>query len=220
MPYLGKRVLVMSVPSTYNKADIIGFYGTVTKVYENGRNNIGVRVDGKLNEASTYGVYWLSRNQVEIQEDEEMVGFGKVAIVNLLEDYSKKDYAFALYESEYGLLKYNEVSGKGKMPMVVVNPRGKDNRVLGVVTKILDTEEYGKGVTAQVIGVVNTVGYDARVAEEERLKEVAKRKAEIEKQLRKEIEKINNIELYEKMAKEHPENEKLVALVAELKCLV
>lgn len=60
-------------------------------------------------------------------------------------------------------------------------------------------------------------GYDARVAEEERLREIAKKKAAIEVELRNEINKINNIELYEKMAKDHPENARLSELVAALK---
>ena len=103
--------------------------------------------------------------------------------------------------------------------MVVVNPRGKNNRVLGLVQDIILAEEYGKTVTAQVVGVVNMDGYNARVVEEKRLDQLAKKKAAIEKELKAEVEKINNLELYEKMAKEHPENPRLAELVAELKGL-
>lgn len=139
-----------------------------------------------------------------------LTGFKHVAIVNLLEDYNKKDYGFALYEPELRLLE----SGHS---MVVVNPRGKNNRKLGLVQDIILAEEYGKTVTAQVVGVVNMDGYNARVAEEERLAKLAKKKAAVEKELRAEVEKINNLELYEKMAKEHPENPRLAELVKELK---
>ena len=139
-----------------------------------------------------------------------LTGFKHVAIVNLLEDYNKKDYGFALYEPELRLLE----SGHA---MVVVNPRGKNNRVLGLVQDIILAEEYSKNVTAQVVGVVNIDGYNARVAEEERLAKLAKKKAAVEKELRAEVEKINNLELYEKMAKEHPENPRLAELVKELK---
>ena len=74
--------------------------------------------------------------------------------------------------------------------------------------EIKTVEEYGKGVTAQVVGVVNMNAYNARIDEENRQKEIAKQKASIEKELKSEIEK---------MAKEHPENPRLSELVNTLK---
>ena len=143
-----------------------------------------------------------------------MTGFSKVAIVNLVDDYNKKDYGFALYDEDINeIVKYDT-----NHPLyVIVNARGKDNRVLGILKEIKTVEEYGKNVTAQVVGVVNMNGYNARIDEENRLKEIAKQKASIEKELKSEIEKMNNIALYEKMAKEHPENPRLVELVNALK---
>lgn len=143
-----------------------------------------------------------------------MTGFSKVAIVNLVEDYSKKDYGFALYDEDINeIVKYDT-----NHPLyVVVNARGKDNRVLGILREIKTIGEYGKGVTAQVVGVVNMNAYNARIDEENRQKEISKQKASIEKELKSEIEKMNNIALYEKMAKEHPENPRLAELVNALK---
>ena len=103
--------------------------------------------------------------------------------------------------------------------MVVVNARGKDNRILGTVKEIMTVEEYGKGVTAQVVGVVNMDGYIVRVEEENRLKELAKKKAAIEKELEAEINKRKSVEYYEEMAKKYSDNPKLAELVAELKGL-
>lgn len=155
----------------------------------------------------------LSVEKIE-SEDNKMTGFSKVAIVNLVEDYSKKDYGFALYDEDINeIVKYDT-----SHPLyVVVNARGKDNRILGILKEIKTVEEYGKSVTAQVIGVVNMNAYNARIDEENRLKEIAKQKASIEKELKSEIEKMNNIALYEKMAKEHPENPRLAELVNALK---
>ena len=143
-----------------------------------------------------------------------MTGFNKVAIVNLVEDYNKKDYGFALYDEDINeIVKYDT-----NHPLyLIVNARGKNNRVLGILKEIKTVEEYGKGVTAQVVGVVNMNAYNARIDEENRQKEIAKQKASIEKELKSEIEKMNNIALYEKMAKEHPENPKLAELVNALK---
>ena len=156
----------------------------------------------------------LSVEKVE-SEDNKMTGFEQIAIVNLVEDYSKKDYGFALYEDEWKLIAEKDLS---KHPVyVVVNARGKDNRVLGILKEVKSVEAYGKGVTAQVVGVVNMNAYNARIDEENRQKEITKQKASIEKELKSEIEKMNNIALYEKMAKEHPENPRLAELVNALK---
>lgn len=143
-----------------------------------------------------------------------MTGFNKVAIVNLVDNYNKKDYGFALYDEDFDeIIEYDT-----KHPLyVIVNARGKDNRVLGIIKQIKTVKEYGKNVTAQVVGVVNMNAYNARIDEENRQKEIAKQKASIEKELKSEIEKMNNIALYEKMAKEHPENPRLAELVNALK---
>ena len=155
----------------------------------------------------------LSVEKVE-SEDNKMTGFSKVAIVNLVDDYNQKDYGFALYDEDINEIgKYDT-----NHPLyLIVNAKGKDNRVLGILKEIKTVEEYGKGVTAQVIGVVNMNAYNARIDEENRQKEIAKQKASIEKELKIEIEKMNNIALYEKMAKEHPENPRLAELVNALK---
>lgn len=146
-------------------------------------------------------------------EDNKMAGFSKVAIVNLVDDCNKKDYGFALYDKDINeIVKYDT-----NHPLyLVVNARWKDNRVLGILKEIKTVEEYGKGVTAQVVGVVNMNAYNARIDEENRQKEIAKKKASIEKELKSEIEKMNNIALYKKMAKEHPENPRLAELVNAL----
>lgn len=219
----GVRVKIRwSYKTSYRKKGLIGLYGTITRGtdYNFCSRDVGVLIDGKMNPLSSKGVYWFTVTELEIireeSEEEIMTGFNRVAIVNLLDDYSKKDYAFALFESEWALIEQG-ANAVNPNNLVVVNPRGKDNRVLGVVKQILTTEEYPTSVTAQVVGVVNITGYIERAAEEDRLKEIAKKKASIERELKEEINKINNIELYEKMAKDHPENTRLSELVAELK---
>lgn len=140
--------------------------------------------------------------------------YKNIAIVHIVGDYNNKDYGFALYDEEKELINKSDVN----YPVyLVVNARGKDNKVLGKLKEIKTVEEYGKGVTAQVVGVVNMDAYNKRVAEEVRLKEIEKQRKDIEKELKTEIEKLNNIALYEKMAKEHPENPRLAELVSALK---
>ena len=187
-----------------------GYKGIIIGRYINGRgcNHVMIRLDN----GKKQGYNCLSVEKIE-SEDIKMEGFKNVAIVNLLDDYNKKDYGFALYDNELGM-----IQTMAHYPaMVVVNARGKDNRVLGTVKEIMTVEEYGKGVTAQVVGVVNMDGYIARVEEENRLKELAKKKAAIEKELEAEINKRKSVEYYEEMAKKYSDNPKLAELVAELK---
>lgn len=142
-----------------------------------------------------------------------MTGYDLVAIVNLLEDWNKKDYGFALYKEEFELLRTANL----KNTLVVVNACGKERRVLGKVKDIVSLEEYGKNPTAQVVGVVNMDAYDKRHKEEERINNIEKLKRKIKKKIDKEISKRKNIEYYENMAKQYSDNETLGELVKQLK---
>lgn len=200
---INDRVIITSICNTYGQT------GTVINTYHVGMQDY-VMVQLK-DRKQGYNV--LSVEKIE-SEDNKMTGFNSVAIVNLVDDYNKKDYGFALYNKEAELI----VKSDPNHPVyVVVNARGENNIVLGVVKELKTVEEYGKGVTAQVVGVVNIDGYIARVEEEARLERIARQKAIIEDELKSEIEKLNNIALYEKMAKEHPENPRLTELVNALK---
>ncbi len=199
----------------YREENIVGLHGQVVKTTS---RSIAVQIDGMYNATSSNGLYWFERSELDIikdeSEDNKMTGFSKVAIVKLVDDYNQKDYGFALYDEDINeIIKYDT-----NHPLyLIVNAKGKDNRVLGILKEIKTVEEYGKGVTAQVVGVVNMNAYNARIDEENRQKEIVKQKASIEKELKSEIEKMNNIALYEKMAKEHPENPRLAELVNALK---
>ena len=83
----------------------------------------------------------------------------------------------------------------------------------------MSLEEYSKGVNAQVVAVANMDAYNARIEEENKAREVAKKKATIEKELEKEISKRKTVEFYEEMANKYSDNPRLAELVAELKGL-
>lgn len=209
--YKDKRVIIKQSYKYPNV--IIGAYGTVKKI---SGNSIGVLVDGFNNKASTYGYYWFDRYDLKILENEsediKMEGFKHVAIVNLLEDSYKKDYGFAIYDEDLGLITRENT-------MVVVNARGKNNRVLGIVKEIVPIENYKGSPTAEVIGVVDMNRYIVKEEEKIRLEELAKKKAAIERELEAEINKRKSVEYYEEMAKKYSDNPKLAELVAELKSL-
>lgn len=222
--YIDRRVKIKYTNKVvYQHAGIIGKSGTVTKT---SGNSIGVLIDEKYNKASSYGVYWFDRSEIKIitneSEDIIMENFKNVAIVNLLEDYNKKDYAFALYDEDFKVLD----SINNHPAMVVVNASSKNNRLLGKVKSIMSVEEFYSidknkhiKITAEVVGVVNMDGYIAREDEKIRLAELEKKKAAIEKVLEEEINKRKSVEYYEEMANKYADNPKLAELVAELKNL-
>ena len=211
--YLNKQIKVKSTDVRKYRS-LIGKSGIVVRI---SGNNFGVEFENVTNKASAYGVFWFKRGEFTLVDDLKndkgdsvMTGYKNIAVVNLLEDYHQKDYYFAIYDEEL-----NAMTGN----LVVVNARGKDKRVLGMVKEIIPVENYDKTVTAQVVAVVDETNYNDRLAEEERLQEIAKKKIAIEKELEEEIAKRKTLEFYEKMAEEYKDNPRLAELVAELKVL-
>lgn len=207
--YMYKRVEIIYANRKQGYHKLLNMKGTVMRVSS---GEIGVMVDDMENGASQYGVYWFKRHELKIVEEEVMTGFNSVAIVNLLEDYNKKDYGFALYDEDFKLF-------KSENQLVVVNPKYKDSRVLGIVKDVVSVEEYNKNVTAQVVGVVNMDRYNYHIEEEKRIAEIKKKKAAIELELEKEISKRKTMEFYKKMAMEYSDNPRLAELVSELELL-
>lgn len=148
-----------------------------------------------------------------------MGNYKYVAIVNLLEDCYKKDYAFALYDEDLSVIE--NIGWSDEHPaMVVVNVKAKNNYKLATVKDVMPVEFYkGHKITAKVVGVVNMNNYIARENEKVRQQELAKKKAAIEKELEVEINKKKTVEYYEEMAKKYSDNPKIVELVAELRSL-
>ena len=222
---IGKRVKIRNTyTKSYLSQGLIGKFGTIKRASGDckSRGYIGVEIDGKKNLLSSYGLFWFYESELEYlkneSEDIVMEGFKYVAIVNLVEDYNKKDYAFALYEDDYRMISF--VEAVRSPAMVVVNPRVKNSRVLGTVKKIVPIEEYtGTKITAEVVGVVDMNRFIRREEEKERQAELAKKRAAIEAELEKEINKRKSVEYYEEMAKKYSDNPRLAELVGELRIL-
>jgi len=209
LDYSGTLVRVVH-SNKKNYREVIGKVGIITR----DSSSLAVQIDGHYNRSSCMGYYWFAEGDLETVREEEkseetrMFDYKNIAIVNLLEDYNNKDYGFALYDDlEPG-------------DMVVVNAGGKTKHVLGTVKSVMTTEEYGKGVTAEVIGFVDMGGFLLREEEKVKQEELKKKKAAVEKELRNRIEKLRDIEFYEKMAMEFADKDPDIArLVSELKNL-
>lgn len=222
---IGKRVKIMyTTTKAYVTQGLIGQFGTIKRISGDckSRGFIGVEIDGKKNPASSYGLFWFYKGELDYlnneSEDITMEGYKYVAIVNLVEDSYNRDYAFALYEDDYHMISY--VEAVSSPAMVVVNARSKNNRLLATVKKIVPVEEYnGCKITAEVVGVVDMNRFIRREEEKERLAELAKKRAAIEAELEKEINKRKSVEYYEEMARKYSDNPRLAELVGELRGL-
>ena len=185
--YIGKRVKIKHALPTYRNYDIAGKCGVVERV---SGGSLGVLLDDLRGRSSEYGNFWLGFDTLEFLDNESedvcMEGYKYVACVNLLEDATKKDYWFALYEEDR--LAVGVINEAAEEVIVVVNPRSKNNRVLGVIKYIVPIDSYaGSKPTAEVVGVVDTRNYIAREVEKTRLAELEKKKKLIEEELEKEI---------------------------------
>lgn len=222
---IGKRVKIKRTNTKkYLSQGLIGKFGTIKRVSGDckSRGYIGVEIDGKKNLASSYGLFWFYESELDYLKNESeenvMEGFKYVAIVNLVEDCYKKDYAFALYEEDYRMISF--VDAVSSPAFVIVNPRNKNNRVLATVKRIIPVEEYnGTKITAEVVGVVDMNRFMRREAEKVRMEELAKKRAAIEAELEKEINKRKSVEYYEEMARKYSDNPRLAELVGELRGL-
>lgn len=222
---IGKRVRIKYTNTKkYLSQALIDECGTIKRVSGDckSRGNIGVEIDGKINLASEYGLFWFSKNELDYlnneSEDNVMEGYKYVAIVNLVEDSYNKDYAFALYEDDYYMI--TAIEEVDSPAMVVVNARGKNNRLLATVKNIVHVEDYcGTKITAEVVGTVNMNNHVHREEERIRLAELAKKRAAIEAELEKEINKRKSVEYYEEMARKYSDNPRLAELVGELRGL-
>lgn len=212
----GKRVVILSTTKTGGYKNTVNRFGTIVR---DNRKQLAVEVDDMLNMASSIHAYWYKEDEIGLLEDMEMTGYNKVAIAKLLEDVYQKDYTFALFDEEDKLLTEN-VCGK----LVVVNAGGKNKHKLAVVQEVKNVEDCngngtnGLPVTAEVVGVVITDGYDNRAAEAERKKKLEKERKALEEEVRSRVSKLNNIAMYEKIANEYKDVDPgLLELVEKLK---
>lgn len=211
--------VILTSKKGYKNLGIIGMCGEIKSVFCKPYHDsyIGVKIDNMRNNTSGSGLFWFEKDELELikefnkEEKIKMLKFNYVAIVNLLEDYNQKDYNFALYDEDY----------REDMEdlLVVVNARGKNERTLGRIKRVVPAIESNKSITAQVVAVIDETAYKARLEKEERLAIIAKKKEAIERELAEEISKKKTIEFYKKAAEEYSDNPKLAELVNELEAL-
>lgn len=222
--YIGCRVKI----KTSNKCSYIPLFGLCGTVTAQSGASIGVSIDNRTNSRSALGVYWFDKHELKFldrcEDDSMNIDFEYVAIVTLYNEHSKsfdkKEYAYALYKNDMEVIE--KLSPWYVANVIVNSSTDKRKRVLGALKCVLPAKEYfgtypNARVTAEVIGVVNMDRYLVAEEEKNRLKELEKKKAAIEKELEAEINKRKSVEYYEEMARKYSDNPRLAELVSELK---
>ncbi len=151
-------------------------------------------------------------------EVNNMKDFNKVAIINYNADYSGQDHAVALYDDEAELIGWNNLVYTP--PVIVNDSKMKDRIIVAYVLNVISIEDYNRHydgeIIGEVVGVVNMSGYNRRIAESKRLRELPQKKAEIVREFEQEIDKYKTVTYYEDMAKKYPNNSRLQDLVNKL----
>ena len=195
--YVGKRVRVTG-PGHYG-GRCIGQTGTVRAVW--GTNSIAVDLDFEVNQNSSHGYFYFKISELEviIQENTKtataaekgetdmykLTNYLNVAKVQFLND----DTAFRVIECA----NYDPSLFVGNLCVVKTASHGMG---LAEVVEIVDSPE--KELLREIVAVVDTFNYDFRV-------EQRKKAAELKAKMQDRAKQLQDIVLYQTLAKEDPE---------------
>lgn len=185
---IGKRVKITD-PAKY-KGTCLGQYGTVRLQYG---NNIAVDVDFMSNQASEKGYYYFKIRDLEIVETEKtergennmqkMSDYVNVAVVRFLKGNNLQAYEYANYINDLVV---------GDVCVVMSAHHG-----LGLAEVVEIKEHASEELYREIVSKVDTTDYDQRV-------ERRKKAAELKAKMQERAKQLQDIVLYQTLAKEDP----------------
>ncbi len=190
----GQRVVVTG--SGHYKGKHVGLAGEVFSVYD---TNVGVRLDNLRNSRSGYGVFYykpcdLIREETkEIKEDknmQKMTNFVNVAEVQFLDE----KVPFRTYE----YANYDPNLAAGDLCVVMSAHHGMG---LAEVLEIKQTPT--EDLYREIVSKVDTADFNTRV-------ERRKKAAELKARMQERAKQLQDIVLYQTLAKEDPEMQELL----------
>lgn len=196
--------------SSYKKLGLVGNLGTIKRV---SGHLYGIEVDNHYNPNSRYGTFWFTSDEISYCDNEEvegevMIDYNKVVLVHIYGDRTTKSYAFKLYDDKC-------VEGDY---VVVDTIRGIQ---IAKVESIHSVESYsGTTPTREVISIINMKDYNDRVEKRKLEKKTKDRIRRLKKDIKRKIDSITTIKIYEKIAEEYKDiDPELFNMVSELKNL-
>lgn len=202
-PLVGRRVSVTGC-GKYPTRDLIGQKGTVRAVY--GTDNVAVDLDLVTNEGSGRGYFYFSicdldviiRENIETEPEKEKGG----EIVNTITDYlSVVKVHFLNDPTAFRTIEcanYDPGLCVGDLCVVKTASHG-----MGLAQVDAFVERPEKEIRREIVARVNTAEYDLRVEKREKA-------AELQAKMQARAKQLQDIVLYQTLAKEDPEMAQLL----------
>ena len=199
---VGRRVKVIGPGHYRGKCD--GQLGTIRAVW--GRDSVAVDLDFGINQGSKYGYFYFKTSELEIIDNEniktataaekgeskmqKMNNYLNIAVIQFLnESIAFKTYEYANYEPD---LKANDL-------VVVMSA----HHGMGLAEVVEIKEQTNAELYREIVAKVDTFDFDNRVA-------VRKQAAELKAKMQERAKQLQDIALYQMLAKEDPEMAKML----------
>lgn len=205
---IGRRIHVVG-PGHY-RGRCIGQAGVIASVYD---NSVGVLLDNMKNGRSGYGYFYFRLEDLEFIDDQptqcnenegekdmqKLTGFVNVADVQFLKD----DVAFRTFE----YANYDPDLKAGDVCVVMSAHHGMG------LAEVVDIKETPSGdLFREIVCKVDTSAYDNRV-------EMRRKTAELKEKMQERAKQLQDIALYQMLAKEDPAMQELLEQFKALQSL-
>lgn len=196
---IGRRVQVVA-PGHYGER-VMRQIGVVQAVWGVGASGIAVKLDDISNPGSGYGYFYFSISEIKVITDTEEKGENNMAKINNYHNiaeiqFLKDDVAFRTFE-------YANFDPDLQVGDLCVVQSASHGMGLAEVVNIKPRPELGKELSREIVAKVDTSEYTARV-------EQRKKAAELKVKMQERAKQLQDIVLYQTLAKEDPEMAELL----------
>lgn len=191
----GTRVKIIACPNKYRNYDLIGKIGVIRTTHV---QNVTVAVEGIRNSGSAYGYFYLAPNHLtHVDEDNNMEENKMSNITNYLNavkikfvgDVNPCNYIYANFDS---CVKVDD--------MVVVKP-AHHAFALAKVVEVIDKNDFE--TPREIVAKVDMDFYNERV-------KARNQAAELKAKMQERAKKLQDVALYQMLAKDDPEMQDLL----------
>ena len=189
----GKRVLITDKPACYKEYDLLGREGTVIN-WMSFNGKAAIQVDNWTNDASKQGYFYLKKTHIKLLEEENMnkiENYVNVAMIQFADERCDRRYQYANFDPSIRT---------GDLCVVMSANHGMG---IAKVVEILPRNDLE--LEREIVAKVDTGAYDARVNQ----RKVA---AELKTKMQERAKKLQDIALFQMLAKDDPEMAELLKL--------
>lgn len=202
MPSVGSRVRVKDHGS-YKKVDVEGRFGHIRSNAYAAYGKLVVALDDMTNGYSATGYFYFKPHELEIideccENETNMEEKNMSTITNYM-NIAKVRYVGEGMSSRHDFANFDPDLKEGDMCVVM---GGLDGMDLAIVTEIIDCNDTE--LSREVVAKVDTFAYDERV-------KVRKEAAELKAKMQERAKKLQDIAVYQMLAKEDSEMQELLA---------